>query len=99
MIRSLGASFLVILLSVFSGLALLLAALGLYGVVSYGVSVRSRELGVRIALGAQRMDVLKLILSQGCKLALVGVGIGIIATFAVGRLFGNLLYQVKPWNP
>ncbi len=94
-----GRKFLVILLSVFSGLALLLAALGLYGVVSYGVSVRSRELGVRIALGAQRMDVLKLILSQGGKLALAGIAIGSVSTFAVGRLFGNLLYQVKPWNP
>jgi predicted permease len=94
-----GRRFLVILLSIFAGLALLLAALGLYGVVSYGVSMRSRELGVRMALGAQRGDVLRLILSQGLKLALVGVGLGTFATFAFGRVFGNLLYQVKPWNP
>jgi predicted permease len=94
-----GRRFLVILLAIFAGLALLLAALGLYGVVSYSVSMRSREMGVRMALGAQRGDVLRLILGQGLRLAVAGVALGVLLTFACGRAFGSLLYQVKPWNP
>jgi ABC-type antimicrobial peptide transport system permease subunit len=94
-----GRRFLVILLAVFAGLALLLAALGLYGVVSYSVSMRSREMGVRMALGAQRGDVLRLILGQGLRLAVAGVGLGLLFTLACGRVFGSLLYRVKPWNP
>jgi predicted permease len=91
--------FLVVLLSVFAGLALLLAALGLYGVVNYSVRMRTRELGVRMALGARRADVLGLILGQGLRLALVGVAVGLAATFACSHLLESLLYQVKPWNP
>jgi predicted permease len=94
-----GRRFLVVLLSIFAALALLLAALGLYGVVSYSVRLRSRELGVRMALGAQRSDVMRLVLVQGLRLAVIGVALGIIATFACSRVLISFLYHVKPWNP
>jgi ABC-type antimicrobial peptide transport system permease subunit len=86
-----GRRFLVILLAIFAGLALLLAALGLYGVVSYSVSMRSREMGVRMALGAQRGDVLRLILGQGLRLAVAGLALGVILTFSSARTFASLL--------
>ena len=78
---------------------MLLAALGLYGVVSYSVRMRTREMGVRMALGAQRQDVLRLVLLQGMRLAVVGVALGVLATLACGRILNTFLYQVKPWNP
>jgi predicted permease len=91
--------FLVILLSTFAGLSLFLAVLGLYGVVTYMVKMRVREIGVRMALGAQRSDVRKMILKSGAELALVGSGLGIFATFVVGRTLSSLLYGVKLYNP
>lgn len=94
-----GRRFLVILLSIFAALALLLSALGLYGVVSYSVRLRSRELGVRMALGAQRADVMRLVLGQGLRLAVIGVTLGMLATFACSRVILSFLYHVKPWNP
>jgi predicted permease len=91
--------FLVILLSLFAGLALLLAALGLYGVINYGVKLRTRELGIRMALGAARGDVLRLILGKGMQLAIVGLVLGLSTTFIVGRALSSLLYQVSLFNP
>ena len=94
-----GRRFLVILLSIFAGLALLLAALGLYGVISYSVRLRTRELGIRVALGAERGDVLQMILGQGMRLAAIGLGLGLLATLAAGRALSSLLYNVSLFNP
>ncbi len=91
--------FLMILLSIFAGLALLLAALGLYGVISYSVRLRTRELGIRMALGAEQGDLLRLILGKGVRLALSGLLLGLIATFIVGRALSSLLYNVSLFNP
>ena len=91
--------FLVILLSAFAGLSLFLAVLGLYGVVTYMVKMRVREIGVRMALGAQRSDVLLMILKGGAKLAAIGAALGIFATFVAGRAISSLLYQVSLYNP
>jgi len=94
-----GRRFLVVLLSVFAGLALLLAAVGLYGVISYSVRMRTRELGIRLALGAQRTDVLRLILGKGMQLAATGLVIGLAGTLAAGRVLSSLLYHVDLLNP
>jgi predicted permease len=83
----------------FSLLALVLACLGLYGTLSYGVVRRTREIGVRIALGAQRRDVLSLVIREGLKLALVGIGIGLGAALAVTRLVSSLLYGITAADP
>ena len=91
--------FLVVLLSIFAGLALLLAAIGLYGVISYSVRLRTRELGIRVALGAERGDVLQMILRQGVALAAIGLGVGLIATFIAGRILSSELYNVSLFNP
>ena len=91
--------FLVILLSTFAGLSLFLAVLGLYGVVTYMVKMRVREIGVRMALGAQRSDVRKMILKSGAELAVIGSVLGIFATFVIGRTLSSLLYQVSLYNP
>jgi predicted permease len=91
--------FLVILLSTFAGLSLFLAVLGLYGVVTYMVKMRVREIGVRMALGAQRSDVLVMILKSGAELAVAGSILGIFAAFVAGQALSSLLYQVKLYNP
>ncbi|MGH9843529.1 MAG: ABC transporter permease [Blastocatellia bacterium] len=87
------------LLSLFGLLALSLAALGLYGVMSYSVSQRTREIGIRISLGAQRRDVLKLILKQGLTLSLIGLAGGLAAALVVTRLIAHLLYGVSANDP
>src|SRR5947208_11574429 len=87
------------LLGIFAGVALLLAAIGIYGAVAYSVEQRTGEIGVRMALGAQTHDVLRLIINQGMKPVLSGLAIGIIATFALGRLIAAQLYQVSAHNP
>jgi putative ABC transport system permease protein len=77
-------------------MALLLGIVGLYGVIAYSVSQRTHELGVRMALGAQRLDVLKLVFVQGMVLTLIGVSIGVGSAFAATRFLSTLLYGVEP---
>jgi FtsX-like permease family len=87
------------LLSLFGLLALLLAAIGLYGVMAYGVSRRLREIGTRIALGAARRDILKLVIGQGLILSLAGLACGLMVALAVTRLVAHLLYDVSATDP
>jgi predicted permease len=89
----------VTLVALFGGLALLLASIGLYGVMSYTVSQSTRELGLRMALGAGASNVLRLVLSRGLLLTTTGIMIGIVLALLLTRLLGNLLYQVSPRDP
>jgi putative ABC transport system permease protein len=83
-------------LGIFASLALLLAMIGVFGVINYSVAQRTHEIGIRLALGAQRQDVFKLIVGQGLLLALLGVGIGLAAAFALTRTITGLLFGVSP---
>jgi putative ABC transport system permease protein len=87
------------LLGLFAGLAMLLAAVGIYGTMAYRVSQRTNEIGIHIALGAQRTDVLKLVLGDGAKLALAGIAFGIVGAAAVTRVMASLLFDVTPTDP
>jgi len=91
--------FVVTLLGIFAGLALLMAVLGLYGVISYSVTQRTQEIGIRMALGAQRREVLNLVVVQGMQLAGIGVAIGLIASMSFSRVLKNQLFQVSAFDP
>jgi putative ABC transport system permease protein len=99
-IRSMArTSFTLVMLAVAGGMALFLGIVGLYGVIAYSVSQRKREIGIRMALGAERTDVLKLVIGQGIKLALSGVVIGLIVALGLTHFLSGLLYGVKPGDP
>jgi putative ABC transport system permease protein len=97
-----GHRFLLFLLGAFALLALLLAAVGIYGVMTYMTTERVHEIGVRMALGAGRRSILRMIVGVGLRLALIGIAIGVIASLILGRIlssFSQLLYGVRPWDP
>ncbi len=87
------------LLGIFAILALVLAAVGIYGVMSYSVAQRTREIGIRMALGAQRKDVLKMTVKQGLKLVLIGIGLGLVVALALTRVMASLLFGVSATDP
>jgi ABC-type antimicrobial peptide transport system permease subunit len=87
------------MLGIAGAMALLLGAIGLYSVISYSVSQRTREIGIRMGLGAQRRDVFEMVVAQGFKLTLIGLAIGIAGALALTRFLSSLLYGVKPTDP
>jgi ABC-type antimicrobial peptide transport system permease subunit len=92
-------SFNMLLLTIFGGVALVLAAIGIYGLMAYSVEQRTQEMGIRMALGADRGTIRRLIVWQGMRLALVGVVLGIGAAFGLTRLIASFLFGVKSWDP
>jgi putative ABC transport system permease protein len=84
------------LFGAFAALALTLAAVGVYGVMAYLVAQRTREIGIRMALGARRGDVMRMIVGHGAKMAAIGVAVGIVGAFALSRVMASLLYEVSP---
>src|SRR5439155_13245399 len=87
------------LLGGFAGLALVLATLGIYAVLSFAVTQRTQEIGIRVALGAHRSDVLRMVLSQGIRLFLIGTALGLVAALALSRTLGHLLYGISANDP
>jgi ABC-type antimicrobial peptide transport system permease subunit len=92
-------NFNMMLLAIFAGIALLLAAIGIYGLISYSVEQRMQEIGIRVALGAARGDVLRLIVWQGMRLAGIGIVLGLAGAYGVTRLLESLLFGVKATDP
>jgi len=88
-----------VLLTIFAGMALVLALVGFYGLLTYSVIQRSSEMGIRIALGATRMHVVRLVLQQGLQLVAMGLVLGLSVAFALSRLMTSSLYEVHPWDP
>jgi putative ABC transport system permease protein len=91
--------FAMLVLGSFAGVALLLASVGLYGVISYFVGQRTREIGVRVALGARPRDVFGMVLGQGARLAAIGIALGLLAALAATRMMVSFLYRVQPIDP
>jgi putative ABC transport system permease protein len=87
------------LLGLFAAVAILLACIGIYGVMSYNISQRTREFGIRVALGAQRGDILRLVFSGGMKLSVLGIAIGLVAAYFLSRLAEKLLFEVNTHDP
>jgi len=92
-------SFNMLLLTIFGAVALVLAAIGIYGLMAYSVEQRTQEMGIRMALGADRATIRKLVVWQGMRLTLVGVVLGIAASFGLTRLIASFLFGVKSWDP
>ena len=88
-----------LLLGTFAAVALLLSLLGIYGMIAYSVAQRTQEVAIRRALGAQQVDILRLVLGQGLSLALTGVAIGIVGAIALTRVIGSLLFHVSATDP
>jgi putative ABC transport system permease protein len=89
-------SFTLLLIALFGALALALAAVGIYGLISYSVTLRTREVGIRMAFGAERSDVLSMVLRQGLALVGIGLAVGFAASLALTRLLTSLLFEVRP---
>jgi putative ABC transport system permease protein len=94
-----GSRFRAVLFGCFAALALVLAMIGIYGVVAYSVNQRTNEIGIRVALGAQRITVVRMILRQAVSLALFGIGIGLAASFALSHILKSLLFGVRAGDP